>query len=102
MPNAGIPRCDTINPDGSQKDSKDIPRTYSHAQKLRSALTYGFGRKYDRGSRDWAFNKETAAWEGNPSISLHVARYMVALRKRKVSFNIVISKRTHQSSASCW
>jgi hypothetical protein len=77
-------RCDTINPDGSQKDLKDTPRTYSHATKLRSSLTYGFGRKYNRGTREWGFNKESAEWEGNPSMSLHVARYMVALRKRKV------------------
>ena len=72
-------RCDTINPDGSQKDSKDIPQTYSHVTKLRSSLTYGFGRKYNRGTCDWDFNKETAEWEGNPSMSLQVARYMVAL-----------------------
>jgi hypothetical protein len=77
-------RCDIINPDGSEKDLKEIPRTYSHAMKLRSSLTYGFGRKYDRGTREWSFNKETTEWEGNPSISIQVARYMVALRRRKV------------------
>lgn len=48
------------------------------------ALTYGFGRKYDRGTQAWSFSKDTVKWEGNPSISVQVARYMVALRKRKV------------------
>jgi hypothetical protein len=52
--------------------------------KLRSALTYGFGRDYDRGNRQWALNKGNGEWEGNPSVSTQVARYMVALRKRKV------------------
>jgi hypothetical protein len=78
-----------MNPDGSKKDLKDIPRTYSHAMKLRSALTYGFGRKYDRGTREWSLNKETAEWEGNPSISVQVARYMVALRRRKVMSTVI-------------
>jgi hypothetical protein len=58
--------------------------TYTHAMKLRSALTYGFGRQYDRGNRQWTLNKGNGEWEGNPSVSTRVARYMVALRKRKV------------------
>jgi len=82
--NTEVGRCDTINPDGSKKDETDVPRTYTHAMKLRSALTYGFGREYNRGSREWVLNKDSGEWEGNPSVSIHVARYMVALRKRKV------------------
>jgi len=52
--------------------------------KLRSALTYGFGRRPDRATQPWTLNKQNGEWEGNPSGSIQVGRYMVALRKRKV------------------
>jgi len=82
-------RCDTINPDGSTKDPTITVSTYTHAMKLRSALTYGFGRQYARGNRQWILNKENGEWEGNPSVSVQVARYMVALRRRKVGAMLI-------------
>jgi hypothetical protein len=52
--------------------------------KMRSALTYGFGRLYSRGNSPWS-SRDSVRWEGNPSVSAQVSRYMVALRKRKAS-----------------
>jgi len=76
-------RCDSINPDGSEKPSTEYRRAYTHAMKMRSALTYGFGRLYSRGNSPWS-SRDGIRWEGNPSVSPQVGRYMVALRKRKV------------------
>jgi len=76
-------RCDSINPDGSEKPPTEYRRAYTHAMKMRSALTYGFGRLYSRGNSPWAC-RDGIRWDGNPSVSPQVARYMVALRKRKV------------------
>ncbi len=77
--------CDIIKPNGCKKDPGTPVSTYTHAMKLRSSLTYGFGRNHRRGKRDWILNSESGEWNGNPSVSIQVARYMVALRKRKVS-----------------
>jgi len=52
--------------------------------KLRSALTYGFRRHSRRGTTPWPQNLATQRWEGNPSVSVPVSRYMLSLRKRKV------------------
>ena len=85
FPNSIYFRCDTINPDGSEKQSTEVvPFTFSHAQKLRSSLTYGFGRQYKRGNNAWVFKTDAGEWDGNPSLSTEVARYMISLRKRKV------------------
>lgn len=52
--------------------------------KLRSAITYGFGRHYRCGTTPWSQNLATQRWEGNPSVSVSVSRYMLSLRKQKV------------------
>jgi hypothetical protein len=59
--------------------------SYSHAMKMRAAMTYGFGRLNSRGTRPWHIT-DAGKWEGNPSISDQVSRYMVSLRRRKVDF----------------
>lgn len=81
--NSTFYRCDTINIDGTPKDPGEYRRTYTYAMKMRSAMTYGFGRSYERGRTHWT-QTEGISWTGNPSISTIVSRYMVALRKRKV------------------
>ncbi|RXW16917.1 hypothetical protein EST38_g8936 [Candolleomyces aberdarensis] len=74
--------CDDTNPDQTKKPATQTRASYSHAMKMRAALTYGFGRYYGRGSNEWHM-LEDGRFIGNPSISSEVARYMVALRKRK-------------------
>jgi len=75
--------CDEIALDGSKKPSTQARSSYSHAMKMRAAATYGFGRRYSRGSTPW-YITESGQWRGNPSISTQVSRYMVSLRRRKV------------------
>ncbi|KAK7000839.1 hypothetical protein R3P38DRAFT_2435557, partial [Favolaschia claudopus] len=61
-PNAAVPvcicawimhECDEQDFDGTEKHHT-IPRaSYNHAQKLRAAMTYAFGRLYGLGSLPW-------------------------------------------------
>lgn len=79
--------CDDIGLDGKPKDA-NIPRdSYSHAQKMRAAATYGFGRLHGLGSLPWQKSELSGNMLGNPSISETVSRYMVSLRKKKVGFH---------------
>ncbi|KAF9521447.1 hypothetical protein CPB83DRAFT_778726, partial [Crepidotus variabilis] len=76
--------CDTIDLDG--KPSIGQRSSYTHAQKMRAAMTYTFGRTLGLGSQAWQEYRasggliETA---GNPSTSELVSRYMISLRRRK-------------------
>jgi hypothetical protein len=76
-------RCDEITLDGSKKTSNMQSSSYSHAMKMRAAMTYGFGRVRSCGNTPWRLN-DCGQWRGNPSISLSVSRYMISLRRRKV------------------
>jgi hypothetical protein len=75
--------CDDVYPDGSEKPPNVTRASYSYAQKMRAALTYGFGRIGKCGNTPW-FLSDKGEWRGNPSISEKVSNYMVSLRKRKV------------------
>jgi hypothetical protein len=76
--------CDDVGLDGTPKDPS-IPRgSYSHAQKLRAAATYGFGRLHGLGSLPWQRSEVSGKMIGNPSVSETVSRYMITLRKKKV------------------
>ena len=85
-----IVRCDSIALDG--KSTPQGPRgTFTHAQKMRSSMTYVFGRIHGLGSYPWQIihpeieGSGTAPHAiGNPSVSEQVATYMVSLRRRKV------------------
>ncbi|KAK0492551.1 hypothetical protein EDD18DRAFT_1049972, partial [Armillaria luteobubalina] len=72
--------CDDTDMRNTTKGPSDIQRSYSHAQKLRAGLTYGF-RKSGRGKDRW--NEHMVS--GNPSISDLVSSYMLGLHKRKVA-----------------
>jgi len=76
--------CDDVGLDGKPKDSSIIRDSYSHAQKMRAAATYGFKRCAGLGSAIWQRSEVTGKMVGNPSVSEAVSRYMVSLRKRKV------------------
>ncbi|KAJ7603612.1 hypothetical protein DFH06DRAFT_949969, partial [Mycena polygramma] len=74
--------CDVIDTDGNpiSKD-KEVP-TYAHAQKMRAAMSYAFGRLHRLGTTPWQESQGHST--GNPSVSELVSSYMVSLRRRKV------------------
>ncbi|KAL1717319.1 DNA breaking-rejoining enzyme [Schizophyllum commune] len=75
--------CDQVKLDGSVRSASDpAPYSYSHAMKMRAAMTYIFGHLFGAGVVPWHEN-EAGIMVGNPSISTVVSRYMVSLRKRK-------------------
>ncbi|KAJ7236088.1 hypothetical protein B0H12DRAFT_999191, partial [Mycena haematopus] len=76
--------CDDVALDGKPKDPSIERDSYSHAQKMRAAATYGFGRLNGLGSLPWQKSEVSGKMRGNPSISEAVSRYMVSLRKKKV------------------
>lgn len=62
------------------------PSTYSHAQKMRAAMTHYFGRELNIGSGDWTESEvHPGRFRGNPSLSTVVGQYMISLRRKKVS-----------------
>jgi hypothetical protein len=81
--------CDDIGLDGKPKDPSISRDSYSHAQKMRAAATYGFGRLNGLGSIPWQKSEVSGKMLGNPSISEDVSRYMISLRKKKVCIILV-------------
>src|SRR6202035_2773174 len=78
-------RCDEIGLDGSKRPVSEERGTYSHAQKMRAAMTYAFGRLHGLGSLPWHESESLGKMVGNPSMSTAVSSYMISLRRRKVS-----------------
>jgi hypothetical protein len=70
--------------DGTAKDPSEVRNGYNHAQKMRAAATFGFGRTLGKGQTPWGVSA-TGEMVGNPSVSEMVSCYMVSLRQRKVS-----------------
>ncbi|KAJ7830225.1 hypothetical protein B0H14DRAFT_2366006, partial [Mycena olivaceomarginata] len=66
------------------KPSTQVRDSYNHAQKMRAAMTYAFGRLFGLGSLPWHQSESTGKMVGNPSVSETVATYMTSLRRRKV------------------
>ncbi|KAJ7716669.1 DNA breaking-rejoining enzyme [Mycena maculata] len=73
--------CDIIDVNGDPIPKSRVVPTYAHAQKMRAAMTYAFGRLHQLGSVPWQDFPHPA---GNPSVSEIVSSYMVSLRRRKV------------------
>jgi len=71
--------------DGKHRPASQCRDSYTHAQKMRAAMTYTFGRTLGLGSRPWQVNEMTGRMAGNPSVSETVSSYMMSLRNRKVS-----------------
>lgn len=65
------------------------PATYSHAQKMRAAMTYMFGAVIGLGLANW-HSVDTAdgsvLMRGNPSVSQGVSSFMMSLRRRKTQY----------------
>ena len=66
--------------------------TYNHGQKMRAAISHKFGRELGRGIQPWAEDPlAPGMFKGNPSLSMEVSQYMIALRRRKVGTSTPIS-----------
>ncbi|KAJ3970452.1 DNA breaking-rejoining enzyme [Lentinula raphanica] len=76
--------CDTVGLDGKNIAPNIERSTYGHAQKMRAAATYGFGRLHGLGMQAWHQSEISGKMLGNPSVSETVSTYMVSLRRRKV------------------
>ncbi|KAJ7765929.1 hypothetical protein DFH07DRAFT_737507, partial [Mycena maculata] len=95
MPNKLVPlcicglctsECDEHNFDGTMKPPTQVRDSYNHAQKMRAAMTYAFGRLCGLGSLPWHESEVSGRMVGNPSVSETVGTYMTSLQRRKVSF----------------
>ncbi|KIK62863.1 hypothetical protein GYMLUDRAFT_134120, partial [Collybiopsis luxurians FD-317 M1] len=76
--------CDSIKLNGEEHPQNEIRKGYVHAQKMRAAATFAFGRLFGKGHIPWAVSEMTGNMVGNPSVSELVSAYMVSLRRRKV------------------
>lgn len=70
-------------------DAKD-PKTkgcegcsFSHALKMRAAISYHYAQEEGIGSEKWHQDRQ-GTWLGNPALSHGVSRYMLSLHRRKV------------------
>ncbi|KAF9232477.1 hypothetical protein BU15DRAFT_37458, partial [Melanogaster broomeanus] len=71
--------CDSITLKGSTKPASVERGTYGHAQKMRAAMTYAFGRLHGLGEMSWHPSEvpgNESKMLGNPSVSVHVSSYM--------------------------
>ncbi|KAL0566422.1 hypothetical protein V5O48_015593, partial [Marasmius crinis-equi] len=75
--------CDSYRLDGTVKPAGEVRSTYAHAQKMRAAATFGFGRVHGLGNRSWEKSEVSGKMVGNPSCSQQVSLYMISLRRRK-------------------
>ncbi|KAJ3805290.1 hypothetical protein F5876DRAFT_10740, partial [Lentinula aff. lateritia] len=75
--------CDEINLDGSPIPPNMERSTYTHAQKMRAAATFGFGRIHGLGMQAWHRSEISGKMLGNPSVSETVSSYMLSLCRRK-------------------
>ncbi|KAJ3851515.1 DNA breaking-rejoining enzyme [Lentinula lateritia] len=76
-------RCDIIDLDGKAIATTKERATYTHAQKMRAAATFGFGRVHGLGMQAWHRSEISGKMLGNPSVSETVSTYMLSLRRRK-------------------
>lgn len=57
--------------------------SFSHALKMRAAISYHYAQDESRGSEKWHQDRQ-GGWLGNPALSHTVSRYMISLQQRKV------------------
>jgi hypothetical protein len=82
--------CDTAERVGKAKMAYK-GKTYSHALKMRAAISFHYNG-LGKGATSWHMGR-FGDWEGNPSLSNAVSRYMISLQKRKViswKFNNIV------------
>lgn len=81
--------------DGSPKPVDKLRATYSHAQKMRAAMTYAFGQIHGLGTLSWHQDTHSRKMVGNPSVSVAVSSYMISLHRRKVTYHLFIEGCDH-------
>ncbi|KAK7043113.1 hypothetical protein VNI00_008467 [Paramarasmius palmivorus] len=74
--------CDAQNPDGDMKDDDDYRSGYSHAEKERAAILWGYQQVGL--VEPWRVDEETGKTSGNPIASYQVSKYMANLKRQKV------------------
>ena len=87
-----LTQCDIPEPKSEDfwiREAKD--QSLSHSHKIRAAVSYHYG--FIRGRPQLWLEQNDGTFSGNPSLSPEVARYMRALRRKKVS-----SKRSNNTS----
>ncbi|EKM82403.1 hypothetical protein AGABI1DRAFT_35038 [Agaricus bisporus var. burnettii JB137-S8] len=104
-------RCDEINLDGTPRAISEVRSSYTHAMKMRAAMTFAFGRLHQLGNTPWHLNAGNGKMEGNPSVSSIISTYMLSLRRRKVqageapvsarAITPEIMRRLYNSNTSC-
>ncbi|KAI0739738.1 hypothetical protein C8Q80DRAFT_1051911, partial [Daedaleopsis nitida] len=75
--------CDDVYLDNTSRPPDEARCTFSHAEKMRAALAYGYAKLSARGRTQW-HQGESGQWRGNPVCSERVRRYMQSLNRRKV------------------
>ncbi|KAK0492215.1 hypothetical protein EDD18DRAFT_1079783, partial [Armillaria luteobubalina] len=73
-------RCDGVDMHDIPKVPGEVRSSWSHAQKIRAGITWGFRTTGRRGTERWS-DQAT----GNPSVSDLVSSYMVSLQRRKAA-----------------
>ena len=91
QPNASTPqliaawifwKCDKANPlEPSTMECEGL--SFSHALKMRAAISYHYAQDEERGSEKW-HRDHHGTWLGNPALSHIVSRYMISLQRWKV------------------
>jgi hypothetical protein len=77
-------KCEKKDPNRPDT-SKCEGLSYSHALKLRAAISYHFAQIGGRGTEKWHLDRQDKdRWLGNPALSHLVSRYMISLQRRKV------------------
>ena len=67
--------------------------TFNHALKMRAAVSWGFAYELGICGKEPWMRMKSGEYQGNPSISHEVGRYMVSLNKRKVcNFPVILRK----------
>lgn len=84
-----LTRCDELDLESDIQPpppkKADVPRSgYTHATKIRAAISYFFGHTRNLGRQQWVITEEGTS-SGNPSLAPSLAAYMLSLQCRKVS-----------------
>ncbi|KAJ7606583.1 hypothetical protein DFH06DRAFT_1019210, partial [Mycena polygramma] len=75
--------CDSRNSDGTLKDPSVQRSTFTHAQKMRAAVSFRFARIQSAAGITWHKSEVSSKMVGNPATATVVSKYFVSLKRRK-------------------
>jgi len=76
--------CEKPDPASESRFERETQnRSWSHAEKMRAAVSFLYAHQLKRGREPYIRDK-TGKWMGNPVSSHEVSQYMKSLRRRKV------------------